>query len=87
LRELTHVAGLGIDRPSMIPLKAMGVAVSTVYRVYVLDREGHVSGPPIDITCKTDEEAMTAAREQLRGYPVEVWLGARRVGRLDPDRG
>jgi hypothetical protein len=59
--------------------------VSNAYRIYVLDREDHISGPPIDVTCDSDDEAMTAARAHLSGYPVEVWLGARRVGRLVPD--
>jgi hypothetical protein len=55
------------------------------YRIYVLDREGHVMGPSKIVVCKTDEEALEHARQFLDGNPVEIWLGAKRIGRLEPD--
>jgi hypothetical protein len=56
------------------------------YRIYVLDREGRINSPPEIAICATDEEAMARAREILTSLPVEVWLGPKRVGRLDPDK-
>jgi len=48
-----------------------------------MDHEGHVLKPP-EIVCDTDEEAMVLAKQYLDGKPIEVWLGAKRVGRLEP---
>ena len=56
------------------------------YRIYVMDREGRVSGPSEIVTCNTDEEAVEHARQFLDDMPVEIWLGAKRVGRLDPEK-
>jgi hypothetical protein len=55
------------------------------YRIYVMDREGHIKRPPEIVAYATDEEAVTRARKLLNGMPVEVWLGAKRVGRLEPE--
>jgi hypothetical protein len=54
------------------------------YRVYTMDHEGHVLKPPEIVCCDTDEEAMVLAKQYLDGRPIEVWLGAKRVGRLEP---
>jgi hypothetical protein len=55
------------------------------YRIYVLDREGHVMGPSKIVACKTDEEAIEFAQQFLDDTPIEVWLGPKRIGRLEPD--
>jgi hypothetical protein len=54
------------------------------YRIYVMDREGHVMGPSNIVACKTDEEALEYARQFLDRTPVEVWRGPKLVGRLEP---
>jgi hypothetical protein len=61
-----------------------GVEIMTVYRIYTLDPEDHVTGPPQIIVCTDDQEAMRQARQRLDAKPIEVWDGAKRVGRLEP---
>jgi hypothetical protein len=56
------------------------------YRIYVLDRDGHVTGPSKIVAFKTDEEALAHARQFLDGNTVEVWLGPRLAGRLNSDK-
>jgi hypothetical protein len=55
------------------------------YRIYVMDREGHVLGPPEIVSCATDEEAKARAQKHLEDNLVEVWLGPKLVGRFDPE--
>ena len=57
----------------------------TAYRVYVLDRDGHVAGPPQVLHCANDDEVTAQARQSLNGNSIEIWEGARRVVRLEPD--
>lgn len=56
----------------------------TAYRIYVLDPEGHVTGPPQIVECTDDQDALRQARQCLDGKPIEVWDGSKRVGRLEP---
>ncbi len=55
------------------------------YRIYVMSHEGHIKDPPEIVAFATDAEAIANARTRLDGQPIEIWLGPRRVGRLDPD--
>ena len=55
------------------------------YRLYVLDRDGHVKEAPQIIECKDDDEAIQRARQSLAGKPIEIWDGARIVGKLQPN--
>jgi predicted RNA methylase len=43
------------------------------------------SGPSKIVACKTDEEAIEFAQQFLDDTPIEVWLGPKRIGRLEPD--
>ena len=59
----------------------------TAYRIYVVDREGHVTGPPYIVYCANDPEAIQQARKYVGREPVEIWLDATRIGRLEPKTG
>jgi hypothetical protein len=43
------------------------------YRVYFVDREGHISRPPKVIECANDQEAAEKARQFVDGQDIEVW--------------
>jgi hypothetical protein len=43
------------------------------YRLYFVDREGHISRPPEVIDCADDEEAAEKAKQFVDGQDVEVW--------------
>jgi hypothetical protein len=56
------------------------------YRLYYLDLEGHISGPPEIVECSDDHAAIEAAKARANGKVVEVWDLARVVIRLAPKR-
>ena len=59
----------------------------SAYRVYVLDENGHVLGPPNIVVCDDDAQAAhRAARYYLNGKPIEVWDEARRVVKFNPPK-
>lgn len=49
------------------------------YRVYKLDRGGHVSDPPKIILHNTDEEAIAHTQQLYDGTECELWQGARMI--------
>lgn len=51
------------------------------YRIYPIDTSGSVTGPPGEILCPSDVEALEAAREMLKdkANAVALWQGARLV--------
>ncbi|MCK1288952.1 hypothetical protein IVB41_34160 [Bradyrhizobium sp. 44] len=49
------------------------------YRLYRLDKEGHVLGPPEIITGDDDATAIAKAQQYVDGVAVELWDQARRV--------
>ncbi len=54
------------------------------YRAYTLDRNGRIRAPH-NLDCPTDADALEYAAD-LSGEKeasVEVWQGARRIGRVD----
>jgi len=57
------------------------------YRLYQIDCEGHVVGPPRIVQCERDEVAMTQARKYVEGRAIEVWRGGERVGVIPPHGG
>jgi hypothetical protein len=63
-----------------------GVAQMLSYRVYVVDAEGHVLGPPYIVQFGDDDEAVRQARQYVDGKPVEVWLDAKRLARLEREQ-
>jgi hypothetical protein len=56
-----------------------------LYRIYTLTFEGNVVASPRIIDCMDDDEAIRVARDYLDGQPIEVWLEARRVARINID--
>ena len=56
----------------------------TIYRIYVLEDDGHIRFPPEILQCEGDDVAIAEAARRLNRAVVEVWDGARRVIRLDP---
>lgn len=65
-------------------LLPLGWTAVKEYRIYILDDDGHIDAPSINVRCLTDDEALSAARKYLHEHVVEVWCGSRRVGRLEP---
>jgi hypothetical protein len=57
------------------------------YRVYEVDRDGHVDRPPEVIVYPDDESAIEHARRLVDGHDVEVWQEARLVIRIKRKRG
>jgi hypothetical protein len=51
-------------------------------RIYSVDREGHISRPPSVVTCEDDGEATQQAKHLPKDSDVELWDGARFVGRI-----
>ena len=54
------------------------------YRVYLIDKNGHIGGPPTILKCPDDQAAVEQAKQYLDGRAVEIWDGARRVAHFDP---
>lgn len=52
------------------------------YRLYSVDPNGHVVGPPKVLACASDEEVIGKVRSMLDGLNVEIWKGTRRVKKL-----
>jgi|tagenome__1003787_1003787.scaffolds.fasta_scaffold18430832_1 hypothetical protein len=51
----------------------------THYRVYPLDRSGHIAGPPTDLNCDSDGTATEQAKRLVDSRAIEVWDGDRLV--------
>jgi hypothetical protein len=49
------------------------------YRIYFLDREGHIHRPPEVIYCADDEQAAEKAKQFIDGQDIEVWQEQRIV--------
>ena len=49
------------------------------YRIYSLDRGGHISTPPKVILHNTDEEAIAHTQQLFDGTECELWKGDKRV--------
>ncbi len=54
----------------------------TYYRFDPLRPDGHFLGPPTEVECADDEEALQMAKRALDGLDVEVWERGRLVARL-----
>jgi len=53
------------------------------YRVYTLERDGHVASVKM-IRCAGDRDAILHAREMRDGHAVELWCGIKFLGRFEP---
>ena len=54
------------------------------YRLYFMDREGHISGVR-EVEADDDVQAIGRAGRMGRGEVRELWLDAVRLGRWDSD--
>jgi hypothetical protein len=56
------------------------------YRIFTLDNDGRIKGPPTIVRCGSDIAAVAEAQLLLDGKAIEVWQEARLVVHLDPMR-
>ena len=54
----------------------------TNYRVFEIDRDGHIFSPAKIIQCHDDIEAVAQAVVLVAEHTVEIWAGERRVGTI-----
>jgi hypothetical protein len=54
----------------------------TDYRFYPLDERGKVFVPPTILKCRDDDDALVQGQVLVGDFPIEIWDGGRRVGRL-----
>jgi hypothetical protein len=54
------------------------------YRIYTLLRANEIAGPPTELQCASDQEAIAEAKKLLDGFDLEIWQDARVVTRLQP---
>ena len=52
------------------------------YRLYRLDKDGCIDGPPVIVSCDDDEKVVAQAKQYVHGVAIEVWDGGRRVAFL-----
>jgi hypothetical protein len=52
------------------------------YRFYFLDDSEHIKNADY-VECENDRSALEKARELCEAFHIDVWLGARRVGRVN----
>jgi hypothetical protein len=52
------------------------------YRAYIVGEDGHFQNA-IDLMCAEDAEAIERARQLVDGHGVELWQGARMIGRFE----
>jgi hypothetical protein len=53
------------------------------YQVYVVDDAGRILAAPEVVTCDDDQRALRKAKSLANGHDLEVWQGARIVGRIE----
>jgi hypothetical protein len=49
------------------------------YRIYKIDGENHIVGPPVEYDGVDDEAAVAEARKLADGHGVEVWESERQI--------
>ena len=63
-----------------------------VFRFYIFEKSGLVSGPPTFYELPDDDTALKAADKILNDRAIEIWRGAsnngrgHKVGRLEPQK-
>lgn len=55
------------------------------YRLYRLDSDGRVSGPPRIVQCEDDDAVLIEARNYLDGHAIEIWRDNKLVGLIPAD--
>jgi hypothetical protein len=49
------------------------------YRAYIMDDDGHILKPPVELHCENDDAAKEQARKLVDGHDVELWQLDRKV--------
>lgn len=62
-----------------------GVCFVGTYRLYKLDREGRIFGPPRIVQYEDDDAVLIEARQYLDGHAIEIWRDNKRVGLIPAD--
>jgi hypothetical protein len=62
-----------------------GSFIVLAYRLYKIDRQGHVDGPPQILKCEDDDRALIEARSYVDGHAIELWRDDKRVGLIPAD--
>lgn len=62
-----------------------GPPLVIAYRLYMLDHENRVSGPPQIIECEDDDAALIEAGRYVDGQAIEIWRNDKRVGLIPAD--
>ena len=55
------------------------------YRLYRLDGSDRIGSAAVPVHAEDDDAAVAAARELSHGKPCELWLGNRRIARINAD--
>ena len=55
------------------------------YRIYKLDKDGRIVGPPVVVNCEDDDAALIVAQQYVDGLAIELWADARRVAFIPSD--
>lgn len=63
--------------------QAVGQSVMNSYRVYTFTLDGHITRCEI-IECPDDDQAIMRAKQIVAGHDLELWLGAKFLGRFKP---
>ena len=56
------------------------------YRIYTVGEDGHFTGPPQEVECADDKEAVATAMQMKNGLDMEIWDHKRFVVRLTVDQ-
>jgi hypothetical protein len=52
------------------------------YRVYRIDKDGHIFAPPHGFSSASDAAAIETASQMIDGHDIELWQQSRLVARL-----
>jgi hypothetical protein len=55
------------------------------YRLYKLDAQGRIFGPPRVVHCEDDDAVLIEARKYIDGHAIEIWRDNKRVGLIPAD--
>jgi hypothetical protein len=55
------------------------------YHFYLIKKDGHIDGPPVEHEAENDKSALGKAKQLVDGHDVEVWQASRLVAYLTPD--
>jgi hypothetical protein len=52
------------------------------YKIYTIDKNGHIAAPAQVIECQDDYAAIEKAQQLRDGVPIELWNGTNFIVRL-----